>query len=265
MSAPTPTSLVYPTKKHLTERYIMSGISIVPLTYFDSQKNYKKIIAWITGLLTLLLALFSFILSFNALADLAINHGVSIPILFPLVVEAGVIIFSLNALYRSLHGESAKWQWCLVISSSLLAGGFNILHAPPDLVSRIMAAMPSLFLLLSFETLLSQIKHSVTRTHVIQSIVQLTSELESKRQELDLLIDAKGQEIERLHYEADELETEIEVTRTALVQVRQENKTEHTHFGSIPPIQITETKNGDASIELRRDALIRIIANEGDI
>ena len=128
----------------------MSGTVIVPLNPPDSQKNHIRIIAWLTGILTLLLTLFSFILSFNALADLAINHGISIPVLFPLVVEAGVVIFSLNALYRSIHGERAIWQWCLVIGSSLLAGGFNVLHARPDLVSRIMAAMPSLFLLLSF-------------------------------------------------------------------------------------------------------------------
>lgn len=67
-----------------------------------------KLIAWLTGSLTLLMAVFSFTLSFNALTDLAAKHGVSIPPLFPLVVEAGVVIFSLNALYRSIHGENAN-------------------------------------------------------------------------------------------------------------------------------------------------------------
>src|SRR4030095_11236594 len=118
-----------------------------------------KLIAWLTGSLTLLMALFSFILSFNALTDLAAKHGVSIPPLFPLVVEAGVVIFSLNALYRSIHGESAKWQWGLIIGSSLLAGLFNVIHAKIDPVSRAISAMPSLFLLLSFETFLGQVKH----------------------------------------------------------------------------------------------------------
>ena len=109
-----------------------------------------KLIAWLTGSLTLLMAVFSFTLSFNALTDLAAKHGVSIPPLFPLVVEAGVVIFSLNALYRSIHGERAKWQWSLIIGSSLLAGLFNILHAEADPISRAIAAMPSLFLLPSF-------------------------------------------------------------------------------------------------------------------
>ena len=115
------------------------GYSILP----QSPPSHNRIIAWLTGILTLLLALFSFILSFNALTDLAAKHQFSIPFLFPLVVEAGVVIFSLNALYRSIQGEKTSWQWCLIIGSSLLAGGFNILHAQLDLVSQVMAAMPS--------------------------------------------------------------------------------------------------------------------------
>ena len=84
-----------------------------------------RLIAWITGLLTLSLAGFAFVLSFNALADLAGTHGVSVPPLFPLVVEAAVIIFSLNVLYKSLTGQRTRWQWALIIGSSLLAGAFR--------------------------------------------------------------------------------------------------------------------------------------------
>ncbi|NJN96559.1 MAG: DUF2637 domain-containing protein [Anaerolineales bacterium] len=157
-----------------------------------------KTIAWVTGSLTLLMALFSFILSFNALTDLAAKHSVSIPPLFPLVVEAGVIIFSLNALYRSIHGESAKWQWGLIIGSSLLAGLFNVLHAESDLISQSMSAMPSLFLLLSFETFLGQIKHAVKLSAVVKSITNLTIELEVKRQELDKMIADKQAELDAL-------------------------------------------------------------------
>ncbi len=147
-----------------------------------SQSNVtnNRIIAWLTGILTLLLALSSFILSFNALTGLAESHGVSIPVLFPLTVEAGVVIFSLNALYRSLHGESAQVQWGLIIGSSLLAGAFNVLHAQEDIVSRVMAAMPSLFLLLSFETFLGQVKHAVRRSSLINSIAQLNTQLNIK-------------------------------------------------------------------------------------
>jgi hypothetical protein len=35
-----------------------------------------KLIAWLTGLLTISLAAFGFVLSFNALTDLAAQHGI---------------------------------------------------------------------------------------------------------------------------------------------------------------------------------------------
>ena len=235
----------------------MSDTSIVPPNPLVSQKNYNRIIGWLTGLLTLLLALFSFILSFNALTDLAAEHGVSIPILFPLVVEAGVVIFSLNALYRSLHGESTKWQWCLIIGSSLLAGAFNVVHAQPDLVSRVMAAMPSLFLLLSFETFLGQIKHGVSRANLVQSIVQLTDELNSKGRELDALVDTKQQDLERLNTEADRLSKSTEQAKTTLAQLRQEIKQlGNVQSGSIEHARQSKAQQDALSIAQRRESLV---------
>ena len=175
--------------------------------------NANKIIAYTTGLLTLLLALFSFVLSFNALTDLAAKHGVSIPPLFPFVVEAAVIVFSLNALYRSLQGESARVQWALIIGSSLLAGLFNVAHAQADWLSRLMAAMPSLFLLLSFESFLSLVKHSVTRQGVIKSIANLTHEAHQVSLEI----------AEKVH-DRDTLQATIEAQQARLEDLKRATK-----------------------------------------
>ncbi len=203
------------------------------MTTFNSTQNLSnrqenrlvlrsnQIIAWLTGLLTLSLALFSFILSFNALADLANEHSISIPILFPLVVEAGVVIFSLNALYRSIHGVNAKWQWVLIIGSSLLAGAFNVLHAKADLVSQVMAAMPSLFLLLSFETFLGQVKHAVNRSSSIQSMEQLTEDLEQARSNFATKIKQMRSTLrERFEQERSTLKAEIEQLQNELNENR---------------------------------------------
>lgn len=174
----------------------------------NGQPNAQRLIAWLTGLLTLALAVCAFILSFNALTDLAAKHGFSIPPLFPFVVEFAVIIFSLNALYRSLNGEPAKWQWVLVIGSSLLAGLFNIAHAAPDLLSRLMAAMPSLFLLLSFEGFLNLLKHVVNRQGIIQSVNDLTDQVDARSKELDTLTakrDELSQQVEALKNEVKAL------------------------------------------------------------
>jgi uncharacterized protein YoxC len=236
-----------------------------------------KTIAWITGTLTLLLTLFSFILSFNALTDLAAKHSVSIPYLFPLVVEAGVIIFSLNALYRSLHGEHARWQWILIIGSSLIAGTFNVLHAEPDMISRTMAAMPSLFLLLSFESFLNQIKHSVKCSSLVQSIEQLTGELntkqsefdaliEQKQQELDTLIKSKQSDLDQLNTEADKLDNSIEQAKKTLAQLRQEIKqAKSTQSSSIERAKSIKAAQDALTIEQRGGEILKILTVEGDI
>ena len=225
-----------------------------------------KAIAWITGTLTLLLALFSFILSFNALTDLAARHHISIPYLFPLVVEAGVIIFSLNALYRSLHGEHAKWQWVLIIGSSLLAGTFNVLHAETDIISQVMAAMPSLFLLLSFESFLNQLKHGVKRSTTVQSLAQLSAEYEQQQAELDALVQAKQSEVERLTQEADQLTVEIKQSRKMLEQLQAEiEPAERVHRSSIAHAQEIKAEQDAISIEQRRNRLLQILNSEGDI
>jgi DNA-binding NarL/FixJ family response regulator len=188
-------------KNQSAERSLIMGTSILA----QSPPKHNRIIAWLTGILTLLLATFSFILSFNALTDLATQHGVSIPPLFPFVVEFAVIIFSLNALYRSLSGESAKWQWCLIIGSSLLAGMFNVIHAESDPVSKVMAAMPSLFLLLSFESSLSLVKHGVTRQGINQSITQMNQQVK----ELDTVLAQKAEKVSTLSNEVNNLVAQI--------------------------------------------------------
>jgi len=225
----------------------------------QSLSTHNKIIAWLTGILTLLLASFSFILSFNALADLAAHHGITIPILFPLVVEAGVVIFSLNALYRSLHSESTKWQWCLIIGSSSLACTFNIIHAEPVLVSQVMSAMPSLFLLLSFETFLGQVKHTVKRSNIVQTLAQL----DAKRQELVTLLENKQQELGALTTKMSQLNTSIEQAKTTLTQLRQEiENAEYAQSSSIVHAQSVKAEQDALTIEQRRSMLLDILSAE---
>lgn len=225
-----------------------------------------KIIAWLTGSLTLLMAVFSFVLSFNALTDLAAKHGVSIPALFPLVVEAGVVIFSLNALYRSIHGESVKWQWSLIIISSLLAGLFNVLHAKADPISQAIAAMPSLFLLLSFETFLGQIKHGVKHSQLIKSVTELATELNNTRAELDSFVEAKRAEFSTLTQQADKLNTVIEQATANLEQLRQTVEQVETVQNSGPErVKETKAKRDALAIEQRRNQLVNILTTEGDI
>lgn len=173
-----------------------------------------KTIARLTGSLTLIMALFSFTLSFNALTDLAQKHGVSIPPLFPFVVEFAVVIFSLNALYRSLSGERATWQWVLIIGSSLLAGVFNVAHAQADLLSQTMAAMPSLFLLLSFESFLSLVKHRVRLSAAMSTLADLNAQIAQSRSELEKTIATKTDALDKLNGQIEKAQARLEDIKT---------------------------------------------------
>lgn len=226
-----------------TESRIMSGNDILPpVNAAHNLPTYNRIIAWLTGLLTLLLAIFAFILSFNALADLAATHGVSIPPLFPFVVEFAVVIFSLNALYRSLSGERAHMQWALIIGSSLLAGMFNVAHADPDLISRAIAGMPSLFLLLSFESFLSLIKHRVTQQGILHDIVALTQQYHESSQSL-----------EELTHRRDSLQAQIE-------ELRGIKQAQLTLTDTIPKPDIGKAREAkQAQIAQRRERVLALI------
>lgn len=175
-----------------------ANLIISKSTEHNNIQNGHKIIAWLTGLLTLTLAVFAFVLSFNSLTDLALKHGVSIPPLFPFIVEFAVVIFSLNALHKSLTGQSAKWQWTLIILSSMLAGTFNVAHANSDILSRTMAAMPSLFLLLSFESFLNLVRYSVIRQGTVTTLDNLRTLLSDTQAEFDKMITDKQAQLGRL-------------------------------------------------------------------
>lgn len=162
-----------------------------------------RFISILTAILTLLVAVFTFITSFVSLTGIAQEYGFPIPVLLPLTIEAGVIIFSLNAIWRSLNREATRWQWALVILSTSLALTFNILHAQENLISRVMFGIPSLFFLLSFESLISQIK-LVTKKAIAKEkkIQDVDSELIIRKQELNKIkeeLDTKIKELENLN------------------------------------------------------------------
>lgn len=67
-----------------------------------------KLISIVTGILTLTVAGFAFAVSFTSLTEMAHEYNFPIPFLLPLTLEAGMIVFSANALYRKLNKEPAR-------------------------------------------------------------------------------------------------------------------------------------------------------------
>lgn len=174
----------------------------------------QKFISWLTGILLLIIAAFGFASSYLALADLAKVNYFVLPAVFPLIIEGGMVVFSLAALWANLHAERAVWAWVLVISSSGLALLFNVIHAAAyGPLAMVLAAMPSLFLLLSFETFMSQIKAGVKRAGVIRSM----SDLEQQRA-------AIAEQLEQQRAEQNSLEIKLGEIRAELADLRREKR-----------------------------------------
>ena len=107
------------------------------------------------------LAVGAFLLSYDALHQLARTSHVPAPLawLWPLIVDGFILVASLAVLDAVHTGRRARYPWLLVLAFSALSVTFNVLHAPRNLVAQMVAAIPPLALVLSFELLMRQIHH----------------------------------------------------------------------------------------------------------
>lgn len=133
-----------------------------------------KLLAWLTAILVSLIALISFILSYNVLQEVAIKYGVNpqLSYLWPLLIDFSLVVFSLAVVTAHLHSESTWRQWLLVGLSTITTTGYNYLHAPDNIVAHTVAIIPPLMLFFSFEMLMLQLKNSIQRTDEVQDLAQ---------------------------------------------------------------------------------------------
>lgn len=166
-----------------------------------------------TGVLVALLAAGAFALSFDALKQLADENGVSSGLtwVWPLVLDGAIVAFSLSALRASIHCERVAYPMALVVIATSTSVVFNVAHAPSGLLAHTMAAVPPVFLFLSFELLMRQLRGEVQRRSVILSLESLTEE--AKRAESHRVQLAK--QVEALKAERKNIKTEA---KSATVQ-----------------------------------------------
>jgi hypothetical protein len=68
-----------------------------------------------------------------------------------------IIVASLAILHAVQRGRTRRYPWTLLVAFSALSVAFNVLHAPPTAIARLVAAVPPLTLVLSFELLMRQL------------------------------------------------------------------------------------------------------------
>ncbi|AIW02931.1 hypothetical protein PBI_LARENN_36 [Mycobacterium phage Larenn] len=89
----------------------------------------------------------AFALSFTALSDLAVTHGVTPEQswMLPLVIDGGIIVATMATVALRQHGWYA---WTLLLLSSMVSVAGNVAHAQPHgPVGMFIAAIPPLWLL----------------------------------------------------------------------------------------------------------------------
>ncbi len=106
------------------------------------------------------LALAGFAMSYDALHSLAAQQGVPAALawLWPLVVDGFIVVASLSVVRAVAEQRRAVYPWTLVLAFSAISVAFNIVHAAPTLVARLVAAIPPAALVLSFELLMRQLR-----------------------------------------------------------------------------------------------------------
>lgn len=106
------------------------------------------------------LAVAGFAMSYDALHSLAVDQGVPAALawLWPLVVDGFIVVASLSVVRAVADGRRAAYPWVLVLAFSGISVAFNVIHAAPTLVARLVAAIPPAALVLSFELLMRQLR-----------------------------------------------------------------------------------------------------------
>lgn len=172
--------------------------------------NSKTISRATAGLVAVLAAL-SLTLSYNALRDVAAANGLAgwQSVIWPLLVDFALIVFSLAVVRNSLYQELTAWPWLLVFIYTAGTVTFNLIHAPDNLTARVVAVVAPASLFLSFETLMSMLKSEIKRAGATASLAELNRQAAAAVAALDEL----AAEISTLTGQRDHLSKELSELR----------------------------------------------------
>lgn len=168
----------------------------------------NRAISWSAAALVFLVSVIAFILSYNALQDVAATNGVPgrLAYLWPLLIDFPLVVFSLAILRANLYKESARWPWVLVITFTVATITFNLIHAADSMIARSVAAVAPIALFLSFETLVGMIRNEINRAGMLDSLQSLTGQIAGMQDQLTTL----RQQVKTTVSRRDNLQAEIE-------------------------------------------------------
>lgn len=151
------------------------------------------------ALMVLAIGAGAFVISYDALYAIGQANGIptSKAWIWPLLIDAPLIVFTLALLVSQIMRQSAKLWAGLVILYTLATIGFNLSHAQPSPLGWTVAIVAPIGLLLTTEALRHLAKTIIDRQAAVSTLAELNGQMDSKRSELDKL---NGQ-IEAVHAE----------------------------------------------------------------
>ena len=153
----------------------------------------RQLVSVVTAVLVLLLAAGSFAISWDALRDMALRYGFEgwRANIWPLLVDASLVIFSLAVVNAHLNVESVWRQWGLVFIYTAGTVFFNVLHAPDNTMARVMAAVAPVSLFFSFELLMGQMRGAIARREIVSSVHEYEIERDTLQRDITKLAKQK--------------------------------------------------------------------------
>lgn len=114
-------------------------------------------------ILMALLAAVTFIVSYNSLYGLALLSGVtpSIAWLWPFSIDGLLVLSAIVRMKYSLDGKAHLPSTAILGCATLVSVGLNVVHAPANVVSQIVFAIPPLALFISSEISMQMLQEVV--------------------------------------------------------------------------------------------------------
>ena len=118
----------------------------------------------VTAGLVLIITACAFCLSFYNLQRQAMEAGINVWLswMWPVCLDCLLIAGSLMVLRSSLRKESAIVGWSVLLVFTGISTGFNVIHSPADIISRLAHAVPPVSLCVSVELLMMCIRSDMS-------------------------------------------------------------------------------------------------------
>jgi hypothetical protein len=179
-------------------RYTLSGGGWLTEEEGEEMKDkYNKLVFRVTICLVIFLFATAFILSYEALRDLAATNGIEgkiLPLLWPLGLDAFMAVASLYMLWAFINKE---WEWLPLMLVMVAMGAsvvFNIIHAPANDLARSVAALPPLVAFMAFEVFIIMLRHQVEQDESQDEKPQSKSKPAPKLLQCELCKATKGKD-----------------------------------------------------------------------